>query len=622
MSRRKLLVPPGSIATFDEILKDAGEDYPVTVMFFGKRGSVYDSKATGVSHATNVYAPKWYFDSGVWTMHQNNALQFTSGGGFSGDDHLTITMSAPTGVTFNESRVARLYINGVFEAENANFPKLIVINSLCGKTGSFPTTETFEFDEVKIWNKVLSDAEVTENWNTRLDVDNLPSDLIKYFTFDDENGDTGHENHVTGLQELVFVNSTDDPYFAAETAPILNLRVDTVNGGADIRTGDTAIAVVGVGLDTITTVTIEGETQFINSGATDTLLEFDLVQVGYTYGDFAVDFSDGTNTIQRTVTIIPAAGKTFVSVGAYIEPDLSERLLASPDMVTGDTVRYDEIAGLEILSSLAFEYTGVLNQIVFEWDYFHDGAWQSAASATINRLVGANQAPNVTASNTTIEFAFGGAGLAKSNSTLVAWLASAIVTDDSNQELDAPGNITALADPIQPGSYVVTFTSEEDGGGLTGSDTATLIVLEADELNSAPVVTAPSDASITYVFTTAGLAKNDATLVAWLASATVVDDYDVGLTATGDVSALADPIPAGTYTITFAATDSGFLSDSDTAELVVSEASIVTTPVAGSVELQWDILALVSSPLVLQWDILNASIINNIPLPNRIMKIR
>ena len=622
MAKQKLIVPVGSIVTFDEILHEAGEDYPVSVMFFGKRGSVYDSKSTGVSHATNVLALKWYFANGVWEVHANNYLQFTSGGGYSGDNHLTLTMSSPTGELLNDNRVARFYIDGVFVSENVEFPKTIAINSLCGKTGSFPTAEDYEFDEVKIWNKVLSDAEVTENWNTRLDINNLPADLIKYFTFDSDDGASGLENHVTGLDELVFVNSTDDPYFAAETAPILNLRVDSVNAGADIRTGDTSIAVVGVGLDTITTVTIEGETQFINSGATDTLLEFDLVQVGYTYGDFVVTFSDGTNSILRTVTIIPALGKTYVAVGAYIEPDLSERLLASPDMVTGDTVRYDEIAGLEILPSLAFEYTGVLNQIVFEWDYFHDGAWQSAASATINRLVGANTAPNVTASDTVIEFAFDGAGLAKSNSTLVAWLASAIVTDDSNLELNAPGNITALADPIQPGSYVVTFTSEEDAGGLTGSDTATLIVLEADELNSAPVVTAPSDASITYVFTTAGLAKNDATLVAWLASATVVDDYDVGLAAAGDVSALADPIPAGTYTITFAATDSGFLSDSDTAELVVSEASIVTTPVAGSVELQWDILALVSSPLVLQWDILNASIINNIPLPNRIMKIR
>jgi len=91
-------------------------------------------------------------------------------------------------------------------------------------------------------------------------------------------------------------------------------------------------------------------------------------------------------------------------------------------------------------------------------------------------------------------------------------------------------------------------------------------------VNQAPTVTAPDNVTIEFANGSSGLAKNDATLVALIDAATVSDDVDT-LTLNDVLSGLADPIPAGVYTLTFTATDSGGLSDSDTMQLTVVEAT-------------------------------------------------
>jgi len=91
--------------------------------------------------------------------------------------------------------------------------------------------------------------------------------------------------------------------------------------------------------------------------------------------------------------------------------------------------------------------------------------------------------------------------------------------------------------------------------------------------NQPPVVTPPADLSIEFAFASGGLSKSNSTLTAWLASATVSDDNDEGLTASGDISALSDPIVVGSYPITFSATDNGGLTGTATANLIVSEAA-------------------------------------------------
>lgn len=91
--------------------------------------------------------------------------------------------------------------------------------------------------------------------------------------------------------------------------------------------------------------------------------------------------------------------------------------------------------------------------------------------------------------------------------------------------------------------------------------------------NTAPVVTPPSPISLQFANGGAGLSKSSAPLLAWIATASAADAEDGPLSVTADLSGLADPIPAGTHTITFtSAQDSSGLDASATAQLTVSEA--------------------------------------------------
>ena len=99
--------------------------------------------------------------------------------------------------------------------------------------------------------------------------------------------------------------------------------------------------------------------------------------------------------------------------------------------------------------------------------------------------------------------------------------------------------------------------------------------------NNAPVVTPPADITLQFAAGGAGLSKSNAQLLAWIATASATDIEDGALAVTADLSPLADPIPAGTYTITFtSAQDTSGLTGSATAQLTVQEAVAVNDPPA------------------------------------------
>ena len=161
------------------------------------------------------------------------------------------------------------------------------------------------------------------------------------------------------------------------------ISITSVNSGNPVATGATNIPVVGTGLDTVTSITIEGDSQTIDAGATDTNLTFDLVQNSFAFGTYTITFGDGVSTVDSTITVEEAAGKTSVVIGSFIEPDTNERIVTSPDLQTGWILEYDTIAGLTILDSGAVEYTGELTEITFDVRVFDNSAWGATQSITI-----------------------------------------------------------------------------------------------------------------------------------------------------------------------------------------------------------------------------------------------
>ncbi|PCJ13814.1 MAG: hypothetical protein COB04_16130 [Gammaproteobacteria bacterium] len=138
-----------------------------------------------------------------------------------------------------------------------------------------------------------------------------------------------------------------------------------------------------------------------------------------------------------------------------------------------------------------------------------------------------------------------------------------------------------------------TGTASISGG--TGSDTIqirewvlgsetwdawTTLTINTGTFNAAPVVVPPTTLPIVLPLGSTNLPKNDPVLSAWLLTASVSDDVDVGLTVSADISSLPDPIPAGTHIIPFASTaDSEGQIGTATALLVITIATINTAPV-------------------------------------------
>lgn len=116
----------------------------------------------------------------------------------------------------------------------------------------------------------------------------------------------------------------------------------------------------------------------------------------------------------------------------------------------------------------------------------------------------------------------------------------------------------------------ITITAS-NSTGLAISNEFTWDV-SAQGVNAPPVVTPPIDQTIAFDAGTLGLPKNDPTLVAAIATASANDDSD-SVTVSGDLSALADPIPAGTHVIPFTSSpDSEGLTGTANWILTVAEA--------------------------------------------------
>lgn len=386
-----------------------------------------------------------------------------------------------------------------------------------------------------------------------------------------------------------------DYNFGAGTQPKLNITLSALPSIANVDTDNiissdqTSVVITGTNLAGITEVRLKysGVTEVIIPSATDaTTVTFDVAQGDIPFGAVTLEIFDGTNTDTQAITIVEPTLNDYV---VLLNPGIDATTIfngATHTPLSTNQVEYTEAADVTIQSNATFSVVNgsvITSFDVREWrsDLETWGAW-----ITITLGGAGNTAPVVTApADIQIQYAYGTGGVSKANSTLVAWLNSATANDAEQGALVVIGDVSAYPDPMVAGAYDIDFDSEADDFGLIGSDTATLTIVEIFAPNTAPVVTAPADIQIEFAFGSGGLAKSDSALVAWLASALVVDDTDVGLTAPGDISALADPIPASSTVVTFlSGADAGSLTGSDTATLTIvqgappNQAPIVSAP--------------------------------------------
>ena len=124
---------------------------------------------------------------------------------------------------------------------------------------------------------------------------------------------------------------------------------------------------------------------------------------------------------------------------------------------------------------------------------------------------------------------------------------------------------------------IITASNSVDGA----TSNAFSWTVTAQGVNSPPVVTPPADQTIEFLNGTAGLAKNDPTLLAAIDTASAVDDSDT-VTPIVDLSGLFDPIPAGLHAVpvTSTADSEGLTAQPEIWNLTVSEAPpVIVAPV-------------------------------------------
>jgi hypothetical protein len=156
-------------------------------------------------------------------------------------------------------------------------------------------------------------------------------------------------------------------------------------------------------------------------------------------------------------------------------------------------------------------------------------------------------------------------GTAATDPAVVAWVESAVATDNVDTEL----TITTDAPAVLPlGATVVTFTVTDAAGNTT---TATATATVADK--TGPVIDAP--ATLIVLGEDDGVAADNAEIVAMIAAVTATDNVD-GAIASISNDAPSDVFPLGDTTITFTATDAA--GNSGTAQTVVTVALDVVAP--------------------------------------------
>ena len=186
-----------------------------------------------------------------------------------------------------------------------------------------------------------------------------------------------------------------------------------------------------------------------------------------------------------------------------------------------------------------------------------------SASATVN--VTDQTAPVITAPADGTIAATDASGTAATDAAVVAWIESAVATDnvDSNLTItnDAPETL-----PL--GTTVVTFTVT-DAAGNTSSDTATATVADT----TAPEITAPG--TLVVLGTEEGLTADNPEIVAMIAGVTATDNVD-GAIASISNDAPTDLFLFGETTVTFSATDAA--GNTGTAQTIVNVSLDVVDP--------------------------------------------
>lgn len=410
-----------------------------------------------------------------------------------------------------------------------------------------------------------------------------------------------------GSHAISFISDTDSDGLTGTNTAFLSITqsvsipvITQVNNVSNTFTSlGTNIAIEGTNLSAVTNVTlIYGGLrvpQILDPLLQNTLITFSAVQGNLPHGPLTLEIYDGTNTVNIGVALLAIGGSLYVDLVAPVTdvssifyntniiPETSDQIEWATPSWNGEAV--------DILSDSTFTIAGADAQDNIQFRTWDSGTliWSEFVTIYTNGDL-SNTVPVVTPPNVlNITLATGITGLAKDDTALVAWLASATVTDDWDSGLTASGSISALADPIPTGIHTVTFTSEIDSGGLLGTATSVLTIAEDGTPNIAPVVTAPNNISIQYANGQSGLDQTNSSLVAWATSATVVDDTDSGLTVSSDLSSLANPIPSGTHTITFTSqADSGGLVGTAAATLTISQvantAPVVTAPISLALE--------------------------------------
>jgi TolA-binding protein len=123
----------------------------------------------------------------------------------------------------------------------------------------------------------------------------------------------------------------------------------------------------------------------------------------------------------------------------------------------------------------------------------------------------------------------------------------ATASDNVDGDISNLIQVTGVVNNTTPGTYTLNYNVSDIAGNAATQVTRSVIVRDI----TSPVVVAPSNISIN-VTDSNGLAKTDATIAAFLNSATATDDVDSALQVTNNAPTT---FPVGTTTITFSATD-------------------------------------------------------------------
>ena len=157
-------------------------------------------------------------------------------------------------------------------------------------------------------------------------------------------------------------------------------------------------------------------------------------------------------------------------------------------------------------------------------------------------------------------------GTAATDPAIVAWVESAVATDN----VDSSVTITNDAPAVLPlGATVVTFTVT-DAAGNTSTATATATIADT----TAPVITAPE--VLVVLGESDGVSATTQEIVDMIAAVTATDNVD-GVIATITNDAPTDVFPFGETTVTFTATDAA--GNVGTAKTVVNVSLDIVDPV-------------------------------------------